>query len=308
MPSAFPARRLGVFVAVCLLAAATPAFAWNPPGHMTTASAAYDQLSPAQRERMLAILESHPDFTKWKEAAPRDKPGFDLGRHMFMHASTWPDDIRKSGSPYDHPVWHYVDFPLVPPGFPMEEAPAGEDILTASAACEKSLADPATAPLDRAVALSWLIHLVGDVMQPLHAATMISATNPRPAGDKGGNLFFINLAGNAINLHAYWDNLGGATYDGDALTARGAELEKKYLRSALPELATATDMRGWALESRQLAIDAAYRHGSLPGSGQPEAVLPALPADYASAARAVAERRLALAGYRLADELTRLKP
>lgn len=298
MPPAF-LRRL---VILCFLAAAMPARAWNPPGHMTVASAAYDQLSPAQRERVLAILKAHPDFAKWQDSAPGDTPDFDLGRYVFMRASTWPDDIRKSGSPYDHPVWHYVDFPLVPPGFQMEEAPAGEDILTASAACEKSLADPATPALDRAVALSWLIHLVGDVMQPLHAATMISAANPKPAGDRGGNLFFINFAGNAINLHAYWDGLGGSAHEILALITRAADLEKKYPRYSLPEL------RGWALESRLFAISAAYLWGKLPGSDQPLAVLPALPEDYASASRALAERRLTLAGYRLADELTRLKP
>ena len=293
---------------LCFLAIASPAFAWNPPGHMTVASVAYDQLSPALRERIAFILESHPDFVKWIQTEPTNASGHDRARYVFMRASTWPDDIRKSGSPYDHPVWHYVDFPLEPPAFPMEEAPAGEDILTASAACEKSLADPSTSALDRAVALSWLVHLVGDVMQPLHAATMISTANPKPAGDKGGNLFFINLGGSAINLHAYWDGLGGTTHEIPTLIARASDLEKKYPRPTLPELGTATDMRGWALESRQLAIDAAYRRGTLPGSGQPDAVLPALPGDYASAARTVAERRLALAGYRLADELTRLKP
>ena len=144
-------------------------------------------------------------------------------------------------------------------------------------------------------------------MQPLHAATMISANNPKPAGDKGGNLFFINLGGNAINLHSYWDSLGGIGHEIPVLTARAADLEKKYPRDSLPELRAATDMRGWALESRLLAVSAVYRRGKLPGSDQPEAVLPALPEDYASAARTLAERRLALAGYRLADELTRLK-
>ena len=290
-----------------LLAAARPAHAWNPPGHMLVASIAYDQLTPPQRAHLLTILEAHPDFTKWQAAAPKDVPGFDFGRYVFMHASTWPDDIRKSGSPYDHPPWHHVDFPLTPPGFPLEEPPATENLLTTMAYGEKMVVDPGASATDRAAYLSWVMHLVGDVMQPLHGGTRIDADHPKPDGDHNGGLFFVNVGGNDMNLHWYWDCLGVTTPDARELIARGAELEKTYPRASLPELATMKDVRGWALESRQLAIDAVYLKGTLPGGYDDKAVLPALPGDYAAAGRRVAERRLVLAGYRLADELTRLK-
>ena len=291
---------------VFLLTAGT-ARAWNPQGHMLVAAMAYDQLAPAQRERLVVILRAHPDFAKWQEAAPKDVAGFDFGRYAFMRAATWPDDVRKSGSPYDHPPWHYVHFPLLPPDFPMEDAPPTENLLTAMAACEKVVADPAAAALDRAAYLSWIIHLVGDVMQPLHGGTLISADHPRPDGDQGGGLFFVNVAGNAMTLHWYWDCLAGTTLDTHELIERAGELERKFPRAALAELDTTKDVRGWALESRRLAIDAAYLRGALPGSFRAEAVLPALPGDYAANARKLAERRLALAGYRLADEFTRLE-
>ena len=296
-------------VAVLLCVAAPSALAWNQPGHMLTASIAYDQLTPEQRATALKILEGSPDYAKWMTMAPKDSPGFDAGRYVFMQAARWPDDIRKSGSPYDHPVWHYVDYPLRPPDFPMEEPPAGsEDVLSAYATCEKMLTDPAASATDRAAYLCWLLHLTGDIQQPLHACTLVTPDYPLPAGDKGGNAFFVNLAGNSINLHTYWDALGATMMDYPEIIAHANELEKRYPRAALPELTTATDIKGWALESRQLCIDAVYRHGTLPGTkDKDQTVLPPLPGDYATKGRALAERRVALAGYRIADALVRLK-
>ncbi len=301
------AYRVWCVIVLGFLAAACPARAWNGPGHMLVAVIAYDQLTPPQRARLLTILESHPAFAKWQAAAPKDAPDFDLGRYVFMRASTWPDDIRKSGDPYDHPPWHHVDFPLTPPDFPLEEPPATENLFTALANGENVLTDPNASALDRAAYLCWVEHLVGDVMQPLHGGTLIDADHPKPEGDHNGGLFFVNLGGIAMQLHWYWDCLGVTTSDLRELTARAGELEKTYPRASLPELTATRDVRGWALESRQLAIDAVYLKGGLPGGYDEKATLPTLPSDYVATGRRLAERRIVLAGYRLADELTRLK-
>ena len=289
--------------------AGTPAFAWNQPGHMMTASIAYDQLTAGQRASVLKILEANPDYAKWREMAPKDMPDFDFGRYVFMQAARWPDDIRKSGSPYDHPVWHYVDYPAVPPDFPMQPPPTGtEDLFSAYATCEKMLTSPDASAVDRAAYLCWLLHLTGDVMQPLHTVTLVTPEYPLPAGDKGGNNFFVNLGGNSINLHTYWDAMGAVMMDYPEIIAHATELEKKYPRAALPELAAARDVTAWALEGRQLAIDVVYRKGTLRGTNdKDQTVLPPLPGDYATRARATAERRIVLAGDRIADTVTRLK-
>ncbi len=278
--------------------------AWNATGHMVIASMAYDQLPPAQRTRWTELLKSHPDFDKWQAAAPKDAAGFDLGRYLFMRASTWPDDIRKSGSPYDHPVWHYVNYPLVPPDFPMQPAPTGtEDVLSAIDRCEKTVADPADPPADRAAHLAWLIHLVGDLQQPLHCGTMITPEFPAPDGDHGGNLFFVSVGGAPITLHWLWDTLPGNLLDGGELVERSTQLAAKFPRSSLPELTTARDPKAWSLEGRALCIDAVYRRGALPGGKEISIGLPLLPTGYVATARALADRRVALAGYRLADTL-----
>ena len=82
----------------------------------------------------------------------------------------------------------------------------------------------------------------------------------------------------------------------------GIEIDAKYPKAALPELATSTTPKDWSLESRELAIEKAYLRGALQGSTNAETA-PELPTDYTKAAKAVAERQAALAGYRLADEI-----
>lgn len=281
--------------------------AWGPTGHMIVASLAYDQLPKETREKWVALLKQHPDFPKWQAAKPTDEPALDFGRYLFMRASNWPDEIRKTGSPYDHPVWHYVDYPLELPACPLEPAPAGtEDILFGLDHCGKILARPAAAPVEQAAALGWIIHLVGDIQQPLHCATLVNATYPPPQGDRGGNLFFVSVAGNTINLHAFWDSLPGHSLDMRELTERAGGLATRFPRAALPELVQARTALAWSLEGRLLAIDAVYLHGKLPGSHDAGVLPPPLPPGYLASARAVADRRLALGGYRLADALQEL--
>ena len=295
-----------LLICVCLWRPPS-ARAWNSTGHMIIASLAYDQASAETREPWVALLKQHPAIKDWEQTFPKDEPDLEFGRYLFMRASTWPDDIRKTGSPYDHPTWHYIDYPLEMPACPMEPAPANtEDILYALDRSEKILLDPAAAAVDRAASLSWIIHLVGDIQQPLHCVTLVNATYPKPDGDRGGNLFFISMAGNPINLHSVWDSLAGSMMDSQELIARARELERRFPRATLPELAQARDPVAWSLEGRALAIDAVYRRGNLPGGPNANAPLPPLPSGYMAASRALADQRMAIGGYRLADLLKEL--
>ena len=289
----------------------TPAAAraWNATGHMTIASMTFDQLSPEARARWSELLKSNPDYGKWQAAEPKDQPDFDEGRYLFMKASTWPDDIRKSGSPYDHPVWHYIDYPLAAPDFPLAPAPTGtEDILSAIAKCEGVVRDERAAAVDRAAALSWLIHLVGDEQQPLHCAELVSPDYPPPGGDHGGNLFWVSVGGAPVNLHWFWDCALGTGLDHRELIGKGRELLAKFPREGLPELTQATEPKAWSLEGRALCLDAVYKRGELKGATKQGPDDPPLPEGYFAAAHALAERRVVLAADRLADMLGGLKP
>jgi hypothetical protein len=66
-----------------------------------------------------------------------------------------------------------------------------------------SVANVQVADTTRALQLAWIEHLVGDIHQPLHTSSQVTALRPLPIGDKGGNLF--PLAGDPNNLHSWWD-------------------------------------------------------------------------------------------------------
>lgn len=123
-----------------------------------------------------------------------------------------------------------------------------------------------------------------------------------------------------MKLHSFWDGLLGAVPDNTpeqfrmALTIardRAASFRKRFKRAALGELAT-TKFTGWSRESLKQAKLVAYDSGRLegaPGIGPENRTpvdAPRIPQSYPRKALAVAERRAALAGYRLADLIKQL--
>jgi hypothetical protein len=225
----------------------------------------------------------------------------DLGMYVFMKASTWPDQIRRHGNKHDHPHWHYVDYPLKPPAFAMEPGPlTRDDIFYGISQCEKTISDPKADPETKAVHLSWLIHLVGDIHQPLHCVSLFN--DSYPSGDKGGNDFYIKPSSKGIKLHSFWDGLLGTSGKSQAHVSYAARIEAEYPRLSLKELNSHKKPREWSLEGRQLAIDKAYLGGQLKGSRVADSASE-LPEGYAKGAKTVAERQAALAGYRPAEEI-----
>jgi len=154
----------------------------------------------------------------------------------------------------------------------------------------------------RAVYLSWLIHLVGDLHQPLHCATLVNDKYPAPIGDKGGNNFYIRPPKKGVKLHSVWDQALGSSIRFDVQYNYATELRTANPRSGLSELTKAATPKDWSLESRQAAIDNGYLGGKLQGNTTAGAAV-APPDDYTKKLKDVAEHRASLAGYRLADEI-----
>ncbi len=306
-------------LAVCsllLLPLCPRASAWSAPGHMIVTAIAYDQLTPAEREKFDAILRGHAKYATWKKTYPTaGLPGLTLEKFVAMLASLYPDEIRNHDNPETFPEWHYIDYPLRAPDFPLQPAPMpGDDVLTGiskSAKAVKNLAKVFDART-RAKMLSFLLHLVGDVHQPMHCETLFDEKFPEPEGDRGGNNAWVKPpGGSAIKLHAFWDQLFGSSgqlFHPVPITMvlaaqhRAAELASKFPRAELPELTKHTSPLGWSHESRALAISDGWRRHSI-ACGLTEGTAAELPADYEEKAHAIAERQVALAGHRLADEL-----
>lgn len=277
--------------------------AWSGAGHMVIAAETWNEIPPAIRAKATEILKAHPDYSKWKASFDGEARGLDLDEFVFLRASVWPDEIRRHGSKYDHPHWHFVDYALRPPSFPLEAEPApDDDILFGIEQCEKTLSGTNAPAEDRAACLSWLIHLIGDLHQPLHCASFFGEAYPH--GDKGGNEFYVKPATRGLKLHSFWDGLLGTSAKVQPQINYAAQIQQTYPRRSLKELKSKTP-RMWSLEGRTLAVEKAYLLGRLKG-GVDEDTAPALPDGYTRTAKDIAERRAALAGYRLADTVRHL--
>ena len=249
---------------------------------------------------------------------PLGPEGFSEAEWAFMRAAAWPDWVRSHHKEYDHPTWHYVNYPIVPPGSSVDPAahqppPGQENVVNQLPVCVEKVRTGSDE--DKAVYLCWLMHLVGDVHQPLHCTAVYSERFPD--GDRGGNLALIRIRSGPVNLHAFWDGLlGTGTSAGDigadvreveaVMQAKAADVQK--------ELKADATFESWAREGVELAKRAVYLNGELKVAvsggrrNDQNADAPPAPADYAPACGRVARVQVGKAGLRLADQLKKLFP
>lgn len=270
-------RWVGSFLGLCLLA--TPSWAWWAEGHQTVALMAEHRMPAKTRAYAASILRHHPD------------PGV----RGLTAASVWPDQVRDQPE-FHHGSWHYLNLPI---WLDVAERPivVQGDIERALNACTRVLKDPRASRRDKAIALSWTVHLIGDIHQPLHAATGYSSELPE--GDRGGGLREVRLGQSPVKLHAFWDSAGGLFWAGANRERLGTIVDGLAQRYPVEESSLAVlSPRAWAEESHRLAGEVVYEGI---GPGQP------LSQAYIERARDVSQGRMALAGYRLAAYLERLQ-
>jgi hypothetical protein len=167
------------------------------------------------------------------EMPRREYPNFEP---LDSRETSW-GEIRRRDNPYDHPEWHYVDHPLEPPTFPDKRSPfPTNDILYGISQSEKMIRDTNSSLEMQAAYFSWLIHLVGDIHQPLHCSTLVNTNYPAPAGDRGGNNFYIKPAKAAVNLHSLWDRALGGTANPKTQLNYAIQISTEQPRASLPEL------------------------------------------------------------------------
>jgi hypothetical protein len=320
-----------------ILLGAMPAWAWHNAGHMTIARIAYLEMSEKQKAQIARVLKAHPHYSRF--LAAERPPEVAENEWAFLRASVWPDWVRPDwprfmkekerpdgeevADKYHRSTWHYINIPIVlpedPPVTPPKNLPPPEYDAQGEpghvlGALKKSMTMLRAADMSdecKAIYLCWLLHLAGDLHQPLHASTFVS--RQFPTGDLGGNLFLVSPRKDApaVNLHFYWDaQLFGPAATYKDIEAKSEELRRapEFQRDRFPELKFFT-FRDWANESFELARKVAYRDGRLAGAravSKAEAKTiqaPLLPEDYAASAARVSSRRMILAGYRIADQL-----
>ena len=243
-----PARlraTLGLLAAALLAACPAPALAWSKPSHQTTGAIAWADLAardPQALAELLALARAHPDYPLF-EAAARHLPGPQRQRALFEWLARWPDDIRAGAveggrkGRYDMPDWHF-ELQVVPASswrWPLRNGNASLGYALNYA----RLADPCVPAALRAQALGWLIHIVGDIQQPLHAGHRMDGQFPLT--DRAGILGFVRRTPGATPtpLHEYWDQMmedSGVRLPAGQQDWAGA-LIAQWPRRRLPELA-----------------------------------------------------------------------
>jgi hypothetical protein len=245
-------------LALAAVLTASPSWAWGPTGHRVVGRIAERHLAPETAREVAAIL----------------------GPERLAFVGTWADDIRSDPAWAKAETWHYV---TIPAGVTYADSRKNEagDVLEAIARFERVLADAAAPRPRRQEAIRWLVHLVGDLHQPMHVGQR---------DDRGGNEVVVLWFGEPSNLHAVWDS--GMI---DRMEMSSVELAEK-IDVALPAQVAAwqaTSPLAWADESRA-ASDPAYALGDRRLSWK-----------YLYEHTPVVERRLLQAGIRLAGLLDR---
>jgi len=160
-----------------LIVAPAPALAWGKTGHRVIGDIAARLVRPHTRAAIRRIL----------------------GPEGIAEASTWPDFERSNPDPFwqkEAGPYHYV---TVPTGKTYVDAgaPPEGDAVTALTTFAATVRDPAASRAAKALALRFIIHIVGDLHQPLHAGN---------GTDKGGTDAKVSFNREPTNLHAMWDS------------------------------------------------------------------------------------------------------
>ena len=175
---------------------------------------------------------------------------------------------------------------------------------------KKRAADQNEKPNERAVAVCWIEHLVGDIHQPLHCASLYS--RQYPDGDQGGNKEMLMkeppYPNTAMKLHLMWDSMPGdyQSESSDQYIATGVRNDPHFSRDKFKDLLTVTDPMAWAKEGNELAWKDVYLEGKLDlartkNTETGKSQMPGVPPGYIDKGEKLAMRQMALAGYRLAD-------
>jgi S1/P1 Nuclease len=290
-------RGLAIGIACLILCTPSISFGWGAGGHMMTAQIAFNRLNPKARAKVIELLaiKINPSAVTAKSTD-------------FVNASHWADDLRPFPEFDSFKALHFIDKPFPAGG---QLPPIDPENIVKALHDNVEILKTSTDKDAQAQALRFIIHFVGDIHQPLHCTTRVTAANPD--GDRGGNLFKIKiLVGGKLknsNLHSYWD--GGI----GAFPPTGANFAPPPLRSVIRAAnqakagnpATNPDLKlddpfnfeAWSEESFELGQNVAYKgiqSGRKPTNG------------YNQRALKVARQRVAWGGYRLAALLNAIWP
>jgi hypothetical protein len=287
--------------------------AWDDVGHKITGYIAWQRMTPAAREAVIKILRSAPedsDLSVFYMAGP--EPEATRKMEYFMFVTTWADVVRERTlenryKKYHHSNWHYDDTFWKQVGNKAEVLPKAEEggvAVSRLVEYDKVIHDSGASDKDKAIAIAWIMHLIGDLHQPLHTSARVTDTEPK--GDQGANLFLLTPQGTPRekqqSLHWFWDSivvranpLKGDTCERDYLTSIANSIMKNTPYNSVSSSLGLGGYEKWRAESFAFNPTDVFT---------PDLVRFKTPSEkYKKHAFDVAQRRLALAGYRIGDTL-----
>jgi hypothetical protein len=233
----------------------------------------------------------------------------------FVSRTTWADKYRESDRQttkirYEATrKWHFADIdiqtgdidaacehhPKLPRGTLASAGAANNCVIDKIEQFIAELRNPFIARAEKILALKFLLHLIGDLHQPLHAANN---------NDRGGNDVAVFLADDVppTNLHLYWDNHIVERLGSDPW-AIGAALSRKISTGTAEAWSRGTPI-GWGNESFRRAKTVVYNFAGLPEFVNDRGAKGVrLSNAYENSALIAARQQLSKAGVRLAAVL-----
>ncbi|MGB7393366.1 MAG: S1/P1 nuclease [Pricia sp.] len=191
---------------------------WSKTGHRAIGEVAQEHLT-----------------TKAKKAIDKLLNGMSLAE-----ASTFGDEIKADSIYRKFSPWHYVNYPA--DATYGDEPPSEDgDLIIGIEKCIEIIKDDGSSKSDKAFYLKMLLHLIGDLHQPMHVGRL---------EDKGGNDIQLQWFNRGTNLHRVWDSNMIDDY-GMSYTELAANLPK--MSKARKKAIQKGDIRGWVEESQDLA-------------------------------------------------------
>jgi hypothetical protein len=310
---------LTVVVAFLCLFSVSPVRAWDDVGHKITGYIAWQRMTPQARARVIEILRQAPEDSTLAALYRPYGVESEATRQMeyFMLATTWADIVRDFAADskfrneirtrkYHRSNWHYDDtFWRQVNGRVEEISGMPEGGVGVSKLNEfNALIRGNASDREKAIPTAWIMHVLGDLHQPLHTSARVTDTEPK--GDQGGNLFLLTPKGterkDQVNLHWFWDSIVGrnvpfstdkSSCEREYIAELGQRFMKKHPYNTLQAGLNAADFAALQKETFALNPSSVFT---------PDLVRFSMPSEkYRRRAFTVAERQLALAGYRMAE-------
>lgn len=283
-----------IILCLALAALITPSLAFWSTGHMIIAKIAEEELAkmnPHVLEMVVKDIKEISQFSKEKD-------------HNLVESSTWADD-NKGVAWMAFNGWHFVDSPVIEEGFEGEVDFDMQNATWALNQASRTLKDTRKPSFDNGLARSfmarYLVHIVGDLHQPLHASAYYGSKFPK--GDRGGNSWKVTYNKEISNLHALWDSCldqYGSIWtpigekEWGQIEGFASNLTSEFTRSKVSHRLKSLKFSDWAEESNNVAKQ--YVYTGIEPNATPSK-------EYMERGRAAINEQLAVGGYRLADIL-----